>query len=129
MIHTHHESQVPGTPETPETLASGGHCERCASDLSFVAYVVGASVMIGAILISASLFYNVRLILRSQTGSQAVVAAANGQGTTPTAPTTPTTPQAPQAPTGPVNITLKANTPFLGAPNAKVTVVEYADYE
>ena len=33
------------------------------------------------------------------------------------------------APGTPVKITLKPNTPFLGSANAKVTVVEFADYE
>src|SRR6185369_8743996 len=36
---------------------------------------------------------------------------------------------APSAPAAPVNITLKSDTPFLGSGDAKVTVVEYADYQ
>lgn len=34
-----------------------------------------------------------------------------------------------QPPAGPVKITLKPDTPFLGNKNAKVTVVEFADYQ
>jgi protein-disulfide isomerase len=100
------------------------------ADLSFVAYVIGGSILVGAILISASLFYNTKIImgggtaLNSNSGSAAATAPA---AVAPAAPIAAA--PAAAAPTGPVNITLKSNTPFLGNANAKVTVVEFADYQ
>ncbi len=87
------------------------------------AYIIGASIVIASIVISASAIYNVKLIVKQ--------ISKTSFATSPSAPTAGNTgnPSAPTAPTGPVNINLAANTPFLGNANAKVTVVEYADYQ
>ena len=42
-----------GAPASP----AGRHCGRCGKDLSFAAYIIGASVLVGAVLISATLLY------------------------------------------------------------------------
>lgn len=97
-----------------------------AKDLGFVAYVIGASVLVGAVLISATLFYNFKMVLKRMDAGSTIVAAQNTQAQ---AAPQAAAPAAPAAPTGPVNIVLKPNTPFLGNANAKVTVVEYADYQ
>jgi protein-disulfide isomerase len=79
------------------------------NDTIFSAYVIGASILVGAILISATIFYNFRLFSSGSNvanpGTAQVAAGAN-----------------------PVKITLKSGTPYLGNANSKVTVVEYADY-
>lgn len=46
----------------------------------------------------------------------------------PSAPTAPTAPNQPQAPTN-VNVKVDANDPVRGNPSAKLTVVEFADYQ
>jgi protein-disulfide isomerase len=98
-------------------------------DLGFVAYVIGASVLVGAILISATLFYNFKMVFKRMDAGSTIVAAQNTQAQAAVPSVAPTAAPAAAAPSGPVNITLKPNTPYLGSSNAKVTVVEYADYE
>ncbi len=110
------ESQGKVTPLAVDV----SEASKTPKDLGFLAYVVGASVIIGAILISASLFYNFKLVIK-QMGKTATVAQV------PVAPTT--NPGTPTVPAGPVDITLDQNTPFLGNKDAKVTVIEYADYQ
>ncbi len=100
-----------------------------AKDLGFVAYVIGASVLVGAILISATLFYNFKMVFKRMDAGSTIVAAQNTQAQAAVPSAAPTAAPAAAAPSGPVNITLKPNTPYLGSSNAKVTVVEYADYE
>ena len=56
------------------------------------------------------------------------VPKAQVQPTAPT-PAAPTPAQPAAAPGTPVKLSLKSGTPFLGNANAKVTVVEYADYQ
>ena len=96
------------------------------------AYIVGGSLLIGAILISASLVYGSGRIINSLNsgallaGSQNVAAQAQVQAPSQVAAAQPS---APLAAGTPVKITLKPNTPYLGSSNAKVTVVEYADYQ
>lgn len=116
----HEKDSEAGGPEDSE-MASG----FLAAPASTAAYIVGACVIIGAILISASLFYNFKLVLGQMDKLSSLSAAA------PAAPSAPAqgSPSAPAAPAGPVNITLAPNTPFLGSASAKVTVVEYADYQ
>ncbi len=107
-------------------LASGsGHN---ANDLSFLAYIIGASVLMGSILISATLFYSLKQFSGSpvvdSSSNSAPAAAQQPQGTQ-----QPAAAPSAAAPTGPVVVALKSNVPFLGSANAKVTVVEYADYQ
>ena len=84
------------------------------TELSFAAYVVAVSVIIGALIVSGTVFY----IYKNLTAVNGGVAVA-GTGTQ-NAPGT--------ADAGTAAIKLAPNTPFLGNPNAKVTVIEYADY-
>jgi protein-disulfide isomerase len=79
------------------------HSHKKDSFLS--AYIIGASILVGCLLVSATLVY----LFRSYRGEGAVVAE--------------------KAPAGAVaKIALADDVPFLGNPKAKVVVVEYADY-
>lgn len=80
------------------------------SEASFAAYVIGISVLLGSLIISGTLYHTFK--------NNPAVQGGNG------------TPQAigVQDASGKVAIKLPSNTPFLGNANAKVTVVEYADY-
>lgn len=93
--------------------------ETQQGSLGFSAYTTAASILIGAILISASIFYNTKVITKQLTGGSIIqTGQAGGQQA-----------GGQQAPTGPVKIDLKANVPFLGNKDAKVTLVEFADYQ
>lgn len=96
-------------------------------DFAFPAYIIGASILLGAILISASLFYSLRqsgtIVGTDSAAAQPAAQAQAGQQQAAAG-----TAAAPTA-AGPVNISLKSTVPFLGSANAKVTVVEYADYQ
>lgn len=84
--------------------------------------VISASILVGALLMSASIFYNFHLAFKNLSSlASAFPLSVAGQQTIPTAPTS--------APGAPVNVILKPNVPYLGNANAKVTVVEYADYQ
>jgi len=106
-------------------------------DFDYLAYTLGAAVLIGAIIVSGTLIYISRLASRRldavvsavQTAGQNTAGQAAGANAQ--APSQPSAaqPSAPAAAGTPVKITLAPNTPYLGASNAKVTVVEFADYE
>ena len=90
-----------------------------------------ASIIVGAILISASLFYNTKLIiknlspannlslvdqyLKQQAPSQANQSA--GQGSVPSQPT------------GPVSVVVRSDAPSLGSNDAKVVMYEFSDFQ
>ncbi len=76
------------------------------SELSFVAYVIAAAVLVGAIIISGTIYFTGRSVFG--VGGIAQNAQATGDEK--------------------VTITLPNNVPYLGNPKAKVTVIEYADY-
>jgi protein-disulfide isomerase len=99
-------------------------CEHCSVDTSSSSvFIIAASILIGAILVSASVFGSIKMAVSQLNNATATVsnkqAAVAAQ-----APGTPTA--AVQA--APVKLTLKPDVPFLGNKDAKVTVVEYADY-
>jgi protein-disulfide isomerase len=92
-------------------------------DFDFLAYLIGASILLGAILISVSIIYGFKLVVKQ--GAVVAQATQNTAAAQPAAQAQQTPPPA----GAPVNITLKSNTPYLGSSSAKVTVVEFADYE
>jgi protein-disulfide isomerase len=96
---------------------------------NYPAKIVSASIIIGAVIISGTLIYNFKVLLKHLDSQSAVQNVQVQAGTVPSA-AAPSAPSQAAAPTtGAVKITLAPNTPYLGASNAKVTVVEYADYE
>lgn len=80
------------------------------------------SIFVGVLLL-ASLATNVYVV--SKLGSQGTGSPSGGTAIVPDNGNGAAAPM----PTGPVNIQLAPNTPFLGNADAKVTVVEYADYQ
>ena len=125
---------------TPTQSAKNPDCGNCSKDLSFVAYVIGGSVLVGAILISVTMLYifkstsnRLDTVLSTMGDTLEKTASQTLGGLAGSAPAQPSAaaqqPSAPTPTSGAVNIVLKSNTPYLGSSNAKVTVVEYADYE
>ena len=96
-------------------------------DYNSLAYVLAAAIIIGGALIAGSVLYSTKLFLQHADDAASVSQTA----TQPTAqaPSAPQQPTVPSQPTGPVNIKLAGNVPYLGSGSAKVTVVEFADYE
>jgi len=91
------------------------------------------SIIVGAILISASIFYNVKLVLNKLDGPAvgAGNASAQVQQQAVAPAVQPSQPQgnAPQNNTGPVTVPERKDAAVLGKANAKVTMVEFADFQ
>ncbi|MES2213279.1 MAG: DsbA family protein [Patescibacteria group bacterium] len=81
------------------------HYSVNGKNLQSFAYLISASVLISALLISGTLFYTLKSGVGTASAGTAGAAAAK-----------------------PVALAVKPNTPFIGGADAKVTVVEYADY-
>jgi protein-disulfide isomerase len=123
LLHHHHTE--PSQLEEAQTCSScQSGCQGCGKKCHCGALILGGSILLAALLLSAAIFIDTKIILKrldnnsaAAGAQQAVQAADPGQG------------QQPAAQAGPVNINLKSDTPFLGNKDAKVTVVEYADYQ
>src|SRR5579859_7901011 len=136
MLHQH---EMEGGQPTPS--AGGPLPERAAGKkpFAFAAYVLGGSTVIGSLVIGASIMYGANLVAKhldqAVVGQGAVVqqgtGAGSGNGQTGQSAAQGQTQQGStaQAPGTPVKIALAPNTPFLGNSDAKVTVVEFADYQ
>jgi protein-disulfide isomerase len=89
--------------------------------------IIAGSIIVGALIVGASIIFSLNMASRkvadglAAEAAQANTAALAGQQQQ-AAP-------APQAPTGPVKISDRANEPVLGNQNAKVTVVEFGDFQ
>ena len=79
------------------------------------------SILIGAILISISILLSSGVIKINNLGSSAPSAGGQPTAATPAPPVPP-------APSGPVKVSVSDN-PVLGDKNAKVTLIEFSDYE
>ena len=88
--------------------------------------VIAASIIVGAILISASIFYNTKLTLKEFADGGSL--KAGSQAAAPLAPAAPGQP-APAQPTGPVDVAERKDAATLGKSNAKVTFVEFTDFQ
>lgn len=103
------------------------HCQDCDKSINYAAYVIGASVLVGCILISATIFYNFKELIKSQNTAAPSMVQIQGNQVGQGAPTAPTAAAGQNG--GVVDIKLNSNVPYLGSGSAKVTVVEYADYQ
>jgi len=102
------------------------HDESC--EHFFVpARLLAGSIVVAALIVGGSIMYGAKLMSKTVVG--------NGISSSSSSPTAkPSEQQAPaQAPlakpTGPVDITSRADEPTLGNKNAKVTIVEFADFQ
>lgn len=103
------------------------------SDSSTQIYVIAFALLVGAALVSASVFFSINSIayqigaLDSTISSVQFGAAGSGSGAAAPAPVP--TQAAPQPAPQPVANINTAGRPFLGGENAKVEVVEFSDFE
>ena len=79
--------------------------------------LIAGSILLSAILISGSIVYSANLSSQSQPGQQAATAQQQDQN----APA--------QQPSGPVTVADRAKQPTLGSTSAKVTIVEFGDFQ
>lgn len=116
----HHHKPSPN--EDPDFTFSA-FCARCNP-----AYIIAASIILGAIILAATLIYGTGKI-NTKIEESAFLAGSSSQGAVqvPSAPNP--VGQQPSAPTGPVNVTERADAPTLGNKNAKVTIYEFSDFQ
>ena len=122
--HTVEENKDITTEEVTKIEKPEHHHKHPLPENIKMAWIIGLSIIVGSLIVAAGFFVTFRLAFKDLGGA---VISQNS----PAAPSAPTgaAAQPAAAPTAPVNITLKSSTPYLGNANAKVTVVEYADYE
>ena len=115
--HEHHPSDG-AAQQSSQTPASSKFFNSAA--------VLGSSILLGSIIITAGLLYNGHQLYKSL----ALVVASSSQTAAPAQPVAqaPTAAQ-PAAPAAPVKVADRANEPTLGNTNAKVTVVEFGDFQ
>ncbi len=85
------------------------------------AKLLAGSIIFGAILISASIFYNTNLIVKKPASLQGLSGAV--------VPNTAQQQAQPVKPTGPVTVAERSSAPVMGKSNAKVTIVEFSDFQ
>lgn len=88
--------------------------------------IIATSIVIAAVLISASILYSNSRLLK-EFGAEAVGKRAESAGQTGST-VTPTAPD-PAAPAGPVSVQERADAPVLGDKDAKVTFIEFTDFQ
>ena len=100
----------PDEAESAETTAEARHHKPKNPNLA--AWLVSGSIVLGALIISASLFVNFHLVFKQLNGAS----LAQGQSGAPAAPSAAAAAgqAAPAAPGTPVNITLKAQYALFG---------------
>lgn len=90
------------------------------------AKIIGGSIILASLIVAGSIFYNSGLVLKALEKNAAGAAAQNGN----TQALAGAQAQAqPAAPAGPVNITDRSQEPVLGSASAKVTMVEFGDFQ
>ncbi len=116
MIH-HSPEQLPET-----NIVIDNHTERPAiSDVNSPAYIIAAAILVGSVLISATIFYSLKTMERA-----GLVLASKTQGAvSPTPAPTPT----PAQPASEYSVAIRADAPTIGSKDAKVTMVEFSDFQ
>ncbi len=115
--------QEPAAAEAGATVDPPPHHHRADARKSSI--IISASILLGALLISASVFYSatqlIKIIPTALTAAVPAVnpapAAAAGQAAAPTPAS------------GPVTVTPRTGEATLGNKNAKVTIVEFGDFQ
>ena len=120
---TEENKDVPVVPAEEVTKQEKLSCDCCTHQKR---YYTALSILVGAILICGSILFSTHWLIKSF-GGGGLSGQQVSSGNTQAAPAAVAA--APAAPGTPVTIAIKNGTPFLGNANAKVTVVEFADYE
>ncbi|MEK7161751.1 MAG: DsbA family protein [Patescibacteria group bacterium] len=101
------------------------HDENCNHGYSPPTIIAG-SIIAAAVIIALSIFYNTKLILNNSGNSGGLVAL---QGNSAKGAAVPNQPSVPSQPTGPVKVNERKSAPVLGKSDAKVTIVEFSDFQ
>jgi protein-disulfide isomerase len=110
-----------------QNLQETENCKKCESKKKLNVYILAGAILLGAGLITFAIFYNTKTILtKLDEGSwPSSVAAPSAPTAVQTQPTQPTAP----APTGEVKVAERADAPVLGNKNAKITMIEFSDFQ
>lgn len=108
--HAHHNADGHGQPESK---ANGFN-------------QITGSILLGSVILAASMFYNAKLIMKKLDEGGAVKSTQN---TVQQAAPAPSPAQAPGQPAAPVSVPDREGQPVTGNKNAKVTVVEFAEFQ
>lgn len=87
------------------------------------AWIISGGIVLASIIFSGSLLFGARFVAKTMSENLGKLFA----GQVPAVPST--APNQPGAPTGPVAVTERKDQPTLGNKNAKVTIVEFADFQ
>ena len=101
------------------------HDENCNHGYS-PPTIIASSIIAAAVIIALSIFYNTKLILNNSGNSGGLVAL---QGNSAKGAAVPNQPSVPSQPTGPVKVNERKSAPVLGKSDAKVTIVEFSDFQ
>jgi protein-disulfide isomerase len=96
---------------------------KIISRQNFPAWIVFGGLVLSAIILAGAVLFSSSFIaksLKGSSGSLAAIQVPTGQNVNPGQPT---------APTGPVEIKSRSGEPVMGNKNAKVTIVEFADFQ
>ena len=115
MEHGHHEKIV------IESIEETGNYSKKNSE----AGLIPGSIILGAVLISASIFYNVGLLIKNSDAGTSARTGTTGQQQAQGNTQSATAGQA----TGPVDVAVRSDAAVLGKQNAKVTIVEFTDFQ
>lgn len=116
--HPHEQAEPPAVTTEPKEL-------NPSKSLNPI-YALPAAILVGSILISASIFYNTKLFIAKGLGGVNTAILGNNTGQ-PTIPNQPS--QAAAAPAeGPAQVSIDDD-PVMGNKNAPLTIIEFSDYE
>ncbi len=111
---TEHHQQPEIIIENKQTESNGGGNS-----------LVAGSIILGAVLICVSIFYNTKLVLNSPSGLGSLQRGTLVQQ----APAAPSQPSVPSQPAGPVEVKTRKDAAVLGKSDAKVTIEEFSDFQ
>ncbi|MFA5991737.1 MAG: DsbA family protein [Candidatus Doudnabacteria bacterium] len=102
------------------------HDENCNHGFGPATKIAG-SVLVASVIIALSIFYNTKLLLNNSGGLANLQETQTLDGSA--VPSQPSNPGQPSQPSGPVTVAERKDAPVLGKSDAKVTIVEFSDFQ
>ncbi len=91
--------------------------------------MVALSILLGAILVAAAMFYNTNVLVKKMGGTELTAQKGTEQQAQAQPQPQPQAQAQPQQPSGPVSVTDRGDQPTIGKSNAKVTIYEFSDFQ
>ena len=123
---TEHSHKVSEQPEVSEIEIKESFNKTSVSGINLLAL----SIVLAAVLVSGSLFYSARLVIKGTGSGGATLNNTNNQAAqNQNAVAGNQVPSAPSEPSAPVKVADRAGQPVLGNSSAKVTIYEFSDFQ